>query len=326
MEKNINTHWEFIDITKGVSILLVILSHAYSPLMSWASAFFIPVFFVTSGYCSRNRVNVKKKFLTLIIPYIVFTCILFIIYWTFQPVNFLGAIYSRWCLYPIDSTGNVYLLRSGNGPLWFLTSMFISFLIWSVIQRSKRQFILLGMCLLISYTLTFLPILLPWSIDTAFFLAIFIAVGEKIKKFSILDKFNVYFLLFFVCVYIILSYICGEVNLSVREYGTSIFILFPTAIIGSILLLKISYYLEQTIIGHIFAKIGKHSLPIFCLHIPLLDIWSSFFESFMPNLNPMIVGIVTTIIILICVYPFAVFINTYILPTFISVISISYKK
>ena len=237
-----NSHLEFIDITKGVGIILVILSHTYAPLMSWAGVFYIPVFFVASGYCTVHQVRIRQKFVKLIVPYIFFTCILFIVYGTFRPVNFWGALYSRWCLYPFSCTENLYLLRSGNGPLWFLTSMFVSFLIWSVIQRSKRTYLLSGLCLLISYTLSFLPILLPWSIDTAFFLMIFFIVGEKVRIWSLLDKLNVYYFLLLVCLYIVLFQFCGEVNFSVREYGTSLLIILPAAIIGSILLMKTSCF------------------------------------------------------------------------------------
>lgn len=307
-------HLEFIDITKGFGIILVILSHTYAPLMSWAGAFFIPVFFVASGYCTVHQVIIRQKFVKLMVPYILFTCILFVAYGTFQPVNFVGALYSRWCLYPISCTENLYLLRSGNGPLWFLTSMFVSFLIWGVIQRSKRPYLLLGACLLTGYALSFLPILLPWSIDTAFLLVLFFVVGEKVRIWLLLDKLNVYYILLLVCLYIVLFQFCGEVNFSVREYGTSLLIILPAAIIGSILLMKASCFLEHTLLGHILAKIGIHSLPIFCLHVPIWDFWKIILCRLLPDMPPLVNGIVITLLILLCMYPIAFLFDRYVLP------------
>ena len=178
----------FIDISKGIGIILVILSHVYSPLMQWASPCFIPIFFVVSGYCTTHLISVKKKFVKLMLPYLIFTVILLVVYVDFKPVNFIGAIYSRWCLYPIDSTSNIYFLRSGNGPLWFLTSMFLAFCCYKIIQLSKHPFRITIIYISITYILSYLPILLPWSVDTAFLMSVFILAGSFIRNVKMLDK------------------------------------------------------------------------------------------------------------------------------------------
>ena len=110
---------EFIDITKGIGIFLVISSHAYGQFMSWALPFYIPIFFITSGYCTTHPVKLRTKFKKLIIPYFFFSFILLSLNKSLDVLDFIGMLYSRWCIYPLGSDNNIYLLRSGNGPLWF---------------------------------------------------------------------------------------------------------------------------------------------------------------------------------------------------------------
>lgn len=45
---------EFIDIAKGIGIILVVLSHTVrADLMYYTAAFFVPIFFFCSGYTSK---------------------------------------------------------------------------------------------------------------------------------------------------------------------------------------------------------------------------------------------------------------------------------
>lgn len=304
---------EFIDISKGIGIFLVISSHTYGLFMSWALPFYIPIFFVTSGFCTIHPIKLKAKFKKLIIPYFFFSIILLIINKSINLFDILGVLYSRWCIYPLGNDNNIYLLRSGNGPLWFLTSMYISYILFWIIQKSSKPFLFVSCSIVITYLLSFLPILLPWSIDTAFLMVIFIYFGVIIREKRLLLMINLRWLSWLTILYIAFLYICGNINLSVRIYGRSLMIMLPAALLGSVLLMKISCYIEKTIIGTFISMIGRHSLSIFCLHLPFITVWEIITECLRINIPPVLYGILCIFFIISVTYPISLFLDKYVL-------------
>jgi len=309
-----NNRKKFIDILKGMGILLVVSGHIYGPLMSWALPCYVPLFFVASGYCTNKTVKIKGKFQKLIIPYFIFSFILLVL--SGHPIDIkdiLGILYSRWCLYPLRCDNNIFLLRFGNGPLWFLTSMFVAYIFFMIIQQSNKRIWILTLYFTLTYILSFLPILLPWSIDTAFLMAIFIYCGTQIREKNLLQKINRKCFLVIILLYILLMIFWGNINLSVRIYGRSLIILLVSAIIGSLILMKISQILENCHIGKKLELIGKHSLSIFCLHIPFINIWKDLTIIEHTNIPPTIDGILCVIFVISVTYPLSLLLDKYVL-------------
>ena len=308
MKKNI----KFIDIAKGMGIILVVCSHASYPLMSWASLFYIPVFFVLSGYCTNRPIRLMDKLWKLIIPYILFTTIAFVFSQSFSISDILGALYARWSLYPYNKDHNVLFLQSGNGPLWFLPSMFTSFCMFKIIQESKFQHktpIFFSLYIIISYALSFLPILLPWSWDTAFLFALFLFEGVLIRKYNILEKITINHIIILIIIYALFRYYTWSVNLSIRYYGRSIFLLFTGASGGSFLLLILANKIEDLKISYIFTKIGRNSLSIFCIHWPFITISENMLEYINMPKGTIVYDIVHLSLILLITYPIALIID-----------------
>lgn len=300
-----DTRLDFIDISKGLGIILVVCSHVYYQLMSWALPCFIPLFFIVSGYCTLHPVNIGKKIKNLILPYVFFSFLLIIVYFDFKPINFIGLLYSRWCLFPLNVEPNIFFLRIGNGPLWFLTCMFVAFVFYKFIQSSNKPWHLAILYILITYILSFLPILLPWSIDTAFLMALFIFVGSYIREKKILDSLSLFVTILLIIIYCVLALLSGRVNLSVRLYGTSLFLLFPAAVIGSILLMKFSAIIDGTIIGNVLKRFGFYSLPIFCIHLPIIHLSRRFISTLFVSLHPVISSLLIVVLVIAVTYPMA---------------------
>ena len=124
------------------------------------------------------------------------------------------------------------------------------------------------------------PILLPWSIDTAPLTAMLIYVGMKVRKNGIISM-DIYQVSFILLIYIGLRCVGGELNISVRMYGTSVAIYFLLAIIAPFLVLWSSKYLEGTFLGKMFLILGQHSLTIFCVQLFFIvwakDIYQYYF-------------------------------------------------
>ena len=133
-----------------------------------------------------------------------------------------------------------------------------------------------------SVAFTYSPILLPWSIDTAPLTAIVMYAGMECRKRDLMS-INIIPVICLLLVYIGLQYVGGDMNLSVRMYGTSIAIYYVLAIFGSFIVLWCCKYLQGTIVGRCFLTLGKHSLTIFSIEIAFIvlakDIWHWLFPS-----------------------------------------------
>ena len=117
-----------------------------------------------------------------------------------------------------------------------------------------------------------IPILLPWSIDTAPLIALIMYAGMEARQRRII-MMNFWFVLFLVLMYLGLRHVGGDLNISVRMYGTSVAIYFILAILAPIIVLWGAKYLQGTFAGKFFLILGKNSLIIFCIEIPFI-VWA----------------------------------------------------
>ena len=281
---------EYVDILKGIGILLVIFSHSGAEneeTMVYVGGVFIPLFFVVSGYTYKHRdqpflMLMKKKARRLLLPYFFFSTILLLLYKRFSLLDVIGVFYSRYCLYPYNNTDNLYLMGGGNPPLWFLTSMLTAFIPFYFLMKypSRTKWLLLFYTLF-TFLCQYLPILLPWSIDTACLQASFIYIGVIFRQdFRLLNRPSYLYLLVFIAFVIVCTF-NGVLNVSVREYGSSFLLYFLTGVLGTLFLLWLSQKLESSFTGSLLAGIGRHSLVIFCVQMFLLRIMHQLFHDFM---------------------------------------------
>ena len=278
----------YVDILKGIGILLVIFSHSGAEkdgAMAYVGGVFIPLFFIVSGYTYKHRSHsflmfMKKRIRRLLVPYFFFSALLLLLYKRFSLLDVIGVFYSRYCLYPYDSGDNVFLMGGGNPPLWFLTSMLTAFVpFYFLMKYPTKAYWLLFLYAIITFLCQFLPVLLPWSVDTACLQASFMYLGFRIRNcHHVMDSSSIFFLLTLVT-YIAACFLNGELNVSVREYGRSFLVYFLTGALGTIILLWLSQKLESSYVSSLLAGIGRHSLVIFCVQMFLLRLCHQFFHA-----------------------------------------------
>lgn len=286
---------EWLDISKGILMIFVILAHSHLGRMSFIfDNFFMPMFFFLSGYTfkfkSEERIDIfiKKKMKVILIPYMSFSIILFVINFIKYGVNnsflvnIFGVFYSRYFLYNtkyVDMYSQMKLLSMNNSALWFLTCIFIcNLLLYLILKISKSYKIrIMIVILLVSVGIImneFFTILMPWSIDTACICIFYMYLGYilkniDIKDISIKSKYVFYISLI---LYISLSFINRGVNISIGIYRN--YILFIIASLNGILFwIFIAKYIEKNLRyikkGLIF--IGQNSIIILCSHLLILD-------------------------------------------------------
>ena len=290
MTKQLKERLEWLDaVKKGICIILIMLSHYCNiPHVGYyLFAGYVQVFFITSGYTFKNNISKKaifKRMKRLLTPYFFWGSFFWLILYLLKKqsvINLAGLIYSRYSLFPTGINDNILLLGY-NSPLWFLTALFIATLLtylFFYLKNKKTTILLLITYIGISILMKKLPILLPWSFDTAFIASLLIVIGYYIKNQYILHLFKMKVLTIIVLTffYILLVLFTPNINMSVREYGNNgILIFILIGIIEFFLFSLIFQLLENTRFTKIISKIGRSSLRILCIHFPLFILISPY--------------------------------------------------
>ncbi len=135
---------DYIDALKGVGILLVVIGHhilGADELVLWIYSFHMPLFFIITGYLSGHKNNkcedikglIIGKAKSLMYPYITFSLINIIWYVAFYIVTSIGK--------QPEASFTEVLLRTvttlGYHAMWFLPTLFVSTILFNVINRAK---------------------------------------------------------------------------------------------------------------------------------------------------------------------------------------------
>lgn len=305
---------QYLDISKGIAMTLIVIAHSGLGfpfgLDQYFTAFYIPIFFIISGYLSHNinniQVNIKSRSQRILKPYFLYSVLLFFVLLplniikrtlsvSFYKTTILGILYSRYCIgYPINQEANPCIMTICNAPMWYLTCAMISFILFYLsinffIRNNLFKIIILVILLALTALLKNLSILLPWSLDVAPFGTFFMLIGFLLKDSQFFHKSSRWHKILCFCImgffYIILCHINPDINLSVRQYGMhgylSILLCAVIGISGSISCLLFSQLLPSCILGRTFAWIGRHTIPILAFHAAILA-YISYFVSLIP--------------------------------------------
>ncbi len=267
----------FVDGAKGFALICVMLGHtAGGCLVSYIDNFLLPVFWVAAGFTSRTDFNMRRKFKSLIVPYLMMSiiCLLFTAVQSPSSVGWsslLGIIYSRFSVYPFDdSEPHLVLMNLNNSVLWFLSSLFTAYCLFRVILRCgslRRQTLASVVSVSCGFLYQFIPILLPWSIDTVLFIAPLMWCGHMLRRYRLLERYGWRMLLVTLPLYAMCNACAGPTNYSVRVMGDCYPASFGCAVTGAVALLTIFMYLERTYINKAFALLNTKALYVFGLQL-----------------------------------------------------------
>ncbi len=143
-EKN-TTRLPWLDILKGIGIILVLVGHIYSNDINynWLYSFHMPLFFLVAGYTYKPKPilqDIKHRFQTIVIPYLSFG-LLILIYWQLIERRFRNS--------EMDFINSFLGLFSGkyrylnfNVHLWYLPCFFMMVVLFKVMvgmSVARRQ-------------------------------------------------------------------------------------------------------------------------------------------------------------------------------------------
>lgn len=194
---------DWLDMVKGIGMILVIYSHVcttFNLFNQWICSFFMPMFFICSGYCySWKRDFLKRNLKKILLPYYLW--------------GILGILLSvvrsvvKGSLIDNNLLERAWKLLVGismdNYPLWFLVAFFVCKTVFDAIclivskwgcQQKKQQIVLGGLVCFIAaggYLYSYLKrggghCVLRFDIGLA--MLPFIWCGYLLKKFYLLKK------------------------------------------------------------------------------------------------------------------------------------------
>ncbi|QXE01081.1 acyltransferase family protein [Terribacillus sp. DMT04] len=270
---------KWIDIAKGLSILLVVIGHwGHLEINHFLAWFRMPFFFFVSGlifkYVAKERYLLwsKKQVLQLMVPYLSYGILFIFIFYPFNPTS----------AYLIDTTYNFLyggmVLKGAHTIFWFITCLLLTRLLFGFLLRYALsiQFIIIGSGYLLSHLLAvYYPnFSFPWNADVAFVTLGYFACGYYMK--SIITKWITSKRIIVTCLFIWFAFMGLDVSgilrytldLKYRIYEHMLLdLLVPISIV--LVVLSVCYFLAKTTLFDWITKLGESTATIMYLHVPL---------------------------------------------------------
>lgn len=270
---------DWIDQARGLSIFLVVYGHNFPTYEPYIYSFHVPLFFLISGMFHPREVTlpvVIKRAKMILVPYFFWAFALFL-FWVFIGRKFgesSEASLSVW-----DNFLGIFYAQGGQQymdwgiPLWFLPCIFLVFILFSLIKRIERPFLMhvVMFCVFLFGILwpVFFEVHLPWSLDVAMVAMGFYFFGNILKapliKISTKSTFILMLVLFAIHI-ITFYYNTSKVDMYRSLYGEELFF-FISGLTGS---LAYILFFKLAPIFKFLAFLGRHTIVLLATHIRML--------------------------------------------------------
>lgn len=323
---------DWIDVAKGIGIIMVVLSHFSLSESDYAIkfvfAFHMPLFFFLSGMVFNAEIPFKKfifkKFKSIYVPFFVFLCIEYLIcIITRYETLLIKDVVAEFVFQAtgFDLGNDSYLF---NGPIWFLCALFFAETAFYFIAK-KNNIILYIVTIVVSLICTyFVDFRLPFGIGYIFSSSIFMASGcivNKIMKtcnFQKFEKNKIAFISIFALCFLILFFTADLNDMMVMRtfsYG-NYFLFIVNSFLGIVMIIAISIILQK---NRVLRFYGKNSIILLCLHlyftdklVPIVFNILSVDASVLQNVYYCrAIQMLFLFVIIVCFYPIILLVNKY---------------
>lgn len=292
-EKN---RFDYIDIAKGLGILMVIWGHITTHwTRSFVYTYHMPMFFIFSGMLFRSsKFNsfgefAGKRVKRLFLPYVLYSIATWAIWAGFNYVRGV-EVESYW--YPLLQTVLAY--GSGqffvyNSPLWFIPCLFAIEIMYFFTSQFKDVlnialcigliFVSVGLEHVFGYDYLYL---LPWNFDAALMALPLYAAGNLLVKhvslsqiYESVSKYRILALggaISFAVLLALSLNVWNSISMGYSYYGNEW--VFPVrALMGTAMVLMFAIMIESSTWMSKLKKslvwCGRNSLDIMCTHVPI---------------------------------------------------------
>lgn len=268
---------KWIDYSKGIGILLVVIAHALAPtnlINIYAYSFHLPLFFLISGLTIREEnitgdsyaYVVKKNIKSIIIPYYFYAAFIVII-------ELIKNILQHDAT--IDATINImlrWILMRGLKADWFLPCLFFSKIIFigifKLIKNRRNTMIFMPFLALAAM---YFPLKLYYlrPIICSCIGAFFVAVGYCFSKIKYKPDYGTKIAI--AVTWIVLTLLNGKVSLLVYNFGRNPLLYLLNGVLGSLVI--IFAMMEADKAGKnmkILNWFGNNSMIIMVVHMEIM--------------------------------------------------------
>ncbi|WP_283576492.1 acyltransferase family protein [Limosilactobacillus oris] len=272
---------EWVDIAKGIAILLMVIGHEVKNphVYAFIFSFHMPLFFVLSGYTSSQVNNWGKFFYkqTKSFKRIWLLAVLMVILLGLENLallsNFTLREFGPSLINGIFWGSNIPMLGVMSvGVMWFMFVFFWAKFLFDLLQvllpdvySGLILFILSGASMMWCQNFTYF---LPQALDIVPIAALFMWIGAFTKKKVDINNLNGLNKLIFAVVILfwVVCFICKlYIELSVRHYP-GLFIPVIEALGGTLAICLLSKWLPSGKLSGSLQSIGRHTLAVLCIH------------------------------------------------------------
>ncbi len=319
----------WIDISRGIGILLVVYGHALSPgiIRYLIYAFHMPLFFFLSGLVFRYKPDeswqsfIGKNARNILLPYLIFAILSLLLWYVTRRPELPAVLLQFGSIFYGNGNNN---LLAFNNLLWFLPCLFLTRVLFFAVTRYssdiKYLLVVMGLfaCLGYCYSLFFSEIKLPFGLETALTAIVFFGGGYLMTTIpenimTMIKKHAVFFLITALIIFVVgamVNIAFYELQVDLRQDRLNNVVYFYLGAWGGI----ISTVLLSMIIkkNRLLEYLGKQSLVIFAWHLlafpyvsklltllqlkPLLSAAPQF-------ISPIIYSLLAILIVLVLAYP-----------------------
>ncbi len=312
---------QFIDLAKGVCIIIVVLGHLVPAIhenFTFVLCFGMPLFFCLSGLFFKDYGGFKnlivKKINTVFVPFVAWYLIAYGIYYLGRTVT-RSTIEAPYHIWDVLTSNDIY-----NIPIWFILCLFWSNLLFAIIRIFAKTDTAIGIGVLIvacaGWLLSSLDVFNFLYIGSAMSCLPFFYMGYALKRTQILypsqsKKVDVVIMsisLLFAC---LIAFLPQEpprlfYYKNYASYGNALQIYSCAAlfVVGILLLCKC--------IGRIpfVSWLGRYSIIVLVTHIPISAITGTILErsigSYVSVEMKYIINFTLVIVLMALIIPFCI--------------------
>lgn len=286
---NVRKRIEWIDMAKGLGIILVICGHLSScpiPFKRWLYSFHMPLFFFLAGITfnyekyKEIKVFLNNKLKTLFVPYFIFAGVS----WLYILCNQIIAIirngdYGKKKAYEVLSRSFVEIFFQNRAcsyaiGIWFIPCIFLTFCLLQLLCklfRNSKELITVGIIIMGCFGAWYsskVKIILPWGLDAAFVAIIFMGLAYVNQEFWKLRVVGKKALLVGLLVNIIFTYFNKPIiDMWGGTYGNFLYFLLQS---GGGIIFAVAF--SKMFSNKIIQNIGRNSIYYYGIHVVVINI------------------------------------------------------
>lgn len=304
----------FIDLIKGIGIVLVVWGHTMMPRSVYIYSFHMPLFFFISGYLHRDKPPAEYfsgRFRRLLLPYMGLSAISWVFYLAILILRgkntLIEAHTGKWISIVDGSARN-----GGNDSIWFLTALLMTgTLFWLLMRLRSRVWMGLGVLAATAcgYALGAWNIALPFKLDVALTGLAFYAMGFETKRRDLLHHLDGLSMVRFCASAVVIEVLhvltafwnirvsgLPKVAMFSNNLG-NYFLFYISALSGIAVFTAVGYRLGK---NRLLNALGISSMAILAFHKPILYLLRLALRGAV-NPNGILYGIVVTVLTIVII-------------------------